>query len=670
MKLKKIISILFVFSVLFSIYAENTKPWINSNIIENVTKNTPTNLKDDFSLYVNKDWLLNTEVPSGQIYISGTAEHKDILQKNIISVLEGKDASFYEGKLAQTFYKTYIDMKTRNKLGVKPLMPFIKEIQNIKTLEDLTNYLLREDQLSNKLFDTEIQPSFNDSSKKAVCLSPISLSLSNAKEYKNPTEKTKRIKDAKTEKIISTITYAGFSKKEAKKIVNNMFMFEEKIAFSMFDNEIASSSDYFTVINNNFTLKELQNKTKNFPICEILAPYTKAGISNFVVTEPKYFEKLDELYIEENIELIKAKLMCDNINYSNLLNQTCIDICDKEKSTINGKKFKSNLKNDAYTLTNSFFIMAIGQMYVENFVSPQMKEKVTNICNQIVNVYRTKLAKNDWLNKETCKKAIEKLDAITFYIAYPDDWSIYEKKGLVLKENSTIIDNIITINQYQKQKDISEFFNSRQQVWAANIGPQTINAFYNPTNNSISILSGFMNGIVYQPEYKDEQLLATVGMIMGHEITHAFDQTGSQFDKDGNLNTWWTKEDSKNFAEKTSKVIDYFSTIEVFPGRFLDGAFTLGENVADLGSLKCLMQITKQYENFDYDLFFKTYARLWSFKWVKKGAAEAILLEDTHSPGYVRCNAVLQQLQEFYDTYNIKEGDGMYLAPEKRVSVW
>ena len=199
--------------------------------------------------------------------------------------------------------------------------------------------------------------------------------------------------------------------------------------------------------------------------------------------------------------------------------------------------------------------------------------------------------------------------------------------------------------------------------------PQEVNASYRATDNSINIPAGILGGAFYDPEASEAEQMGAIGMIIGHEITHGFDENGSQYDKDGNLNNWWTEEDRAAFEERSSKVSDYFSQFEVLPGVYINGELTIGETVADLGGLSCMLEIAKGIDGFDYEAFFKSYARLWKSQMLPN-MLEMTVQTDPHPPGYLRTNAIVQQVQEFYDTFGVEEGDGMYLAQDERLAVW
>ena len=318
--------------------------------------------------------------------------------------------------------------------------------------------------------------------------------------------------------------------------------------------------------------------------------------------------------------------------------------------------------------------MAVGKMYADAYVQPKTKQDVEELITKVVAVYRERLQNTSWLGEDTRKKAIEKLDALKVRVAYPDDWSLYDYTGLTLKskeEGGNLLTNVMAIKEMNREQNVQKALTPiDSNMWiTTQAAPQTVNAFYYFLDNSINIPAGILGGDFYDPEASEEKMMGTIGMIIGHEITHGFDTGGSQFDKDGNLKNWWTSEDKAAFANRTAKVAEYFGQFEVLPGVFVNGQLTIGETVADLGGLSCMLEIAGTMEDFDYTTFFTSYATLW-----KEQASQNILelqtRTDAHPPGYLRTNAIVQQVQEFYDTFNVTEGDGMYLAPEDRLSVW
>ncbi|MEG2297494.1 MAG: M13 family metallopeptidase, partial [Clostridium sp.] len=371
----------------------------------------------------------------------------------------------------------------------------------------------------------------------------------------------------------------------------------------------------------------------------------------------------------ENLEGFKAILLCNTLfSTASYLDQECMDLADEARSTMAGITVHSVLEDEAYNLCSTYLSMPIGRMFAENYVSPDTKQTVEDVITEVVAIYKKRLSATEWLGKETRAKAIEKLDNLRVRVAYPDDWSKYDVSDIVFSEEGSLVDDILAIDLHTYHEQMKSLLEPIDPEKWNGLSPQTVNAFYNPMDNSINILAGILGGTLYNPEGSIEEIAGGIGIVIGHEITHGFDTLGSQYDKNGNMNNWWTDADRAAFVALTDKVDAYFSAIEVLPGKYVDGQLTIGETVADLGGLSCMLEMAKNYENFNYEAFFKTYARIWPQK--ESIEIAEMLLQDVHAPSYLRTNVIVQQFQEFYDAFGITKGDGMYLAPKRRLSVW
>lgn len=650
---------------------EPTAPhWINSDVLGSVTKDMEVSLKDDFHLAINRDWLASAKIPEGETRATAFSARQIEVRQQVLSLLKSEEQANADGKLAQQYFQSYMDMDKRNELGMKPIMPMIKAIQEIKTIDDLTEYATRADQLSNRLVSAGMMADLMDSEHNAVYLESAGLLLGDADEYKNMTSVGERQKQAITPLLQALLKRVEYSESEADAIIEQTFALETQIASQSYGSSDAQKPDFFTKIYNPVTVVELDEMSPVFPITKLLKDYTDAGIERFILVDKNWLSKMNELYTQDNLEAFKAKLICNTvIAGAGYLDQECRDLMDAADSVVGGMEVHSVLEDDAYELCSTYFSMAIGRMYAENFVSPDTKQEIEKVIADTVKIYKQRLEANTWLGAETRAKAVEKLDNLRVRVAYPDDWSKYEINDMKFPENGTLIDYTLEIAKHSVRDTIKNVLEPiDHEKWPQTISPQTINAFYSPNDNSINILAGILGGAVYDPEGSIERTLGGVGIVIGHEITHGFDTRGSQYDKNGNMISWWTDEDRAAFTSKTDKVNAYYSAIEALPGKFVDGELTIGETVADLGGVSCALEMARAYENFDYDLFFRTYAGIWATQ--TPAETEEVLLKDSHAPGYLRTNVTIQQFQEFYDTYDIKEGDGMYLAPEARLSVW
>ena len=276
----------------------------------------------------------------------------------------------------------------------------------------------------------------------------------------------------------------------------------------------------------------------------------------------------------------------------------------------------------------------------------------------------------DFLSDETRAKAVEKLDAIGKHILYPDDWSKYSCEELNFpskEEGGNYQEALEAITRFKLGKAVENY---KQPVDKEKWGeaPHIVNGFYDPQTNGIYIMGAFSRGALYNSEMSDEELYATIGVIIGHEISHAFDSDGAQYDKNGDLRNWWTEGDYARFRERNEKMIAYYNAMHPWEGQDFYGSIMTGEACADMAGVKVMLKIASGNPDFDYDKFFRTYANVWLTKETLQAVYAGI--NDSHPLPYLRVNATLQQYQEFLDCYGITEGDGMYLASEDRVTIW
>lgn len=644
--------------------------WINSDIAGNVTADMEIAPKDDFNAAVNQEWMAGTELGT-QMQASTFTERSNEVMAQVMALITDESQTSHEAQLVREFYNDYVDMESRNALGMEPVLPLLGEIEAIETLDELTAYLADWGNLADAPAKADIAADWKDSTRNAVYIGPPSFSLSDADEYKSITDVGQRKKDAEEVMFKKLLARAGYSEEEAAGLWEAFFALETEIAQASIGNAEGASADIRDKAYNPKSAAELAELSPDFPLMEILKPYTDGGVDRFILTEPEWLAKMNELYTEENVEGFKAWLIYQTLTgTAGMLDQECLDIMTEYSgAAVGNAQMELPTEQLAYEMCSALFDMAIGKLYVESYVTEETKRDVTELVNDAVAVYRQRLEENEWLGDETKERALEKLDTLKVRVAYPDDWSLYDYSDYALPEDGGIIDDILAVREKAQSKKVDRAkAEIDKDLWMT--APQTVNAFYQPTDNSINIPAGILGGDFYDPDGSVEQQMGSLGIIIGHEITHGFDSNmGSLYDKDGNLSNWWTEEDRAAFKERTDKVGAYYAGIEVLPGKYVNGEYTIGETVADLGGMSCMLELAKGIDGFDYQTFFESWAKVWKLQ-ESEETAEYMLQIDTHAPGYLRANVNVQQFQEFYDAFGVEEGDGMYLAPEERLSVW
>ena len=347
--------------------------------------------------------------------------------------------------------------------------------------------------------------------------------------------------------------------------------------------------------------------------------------------------------------------------FSSEANITC-------KNTINGVSGRRSKDDTAYYTENALCGELLGSIYTKKYFTEKEKQDVTSMIGEIMQDYRIRLSGADWLSEQTRATAIGKLDAMKIRVGYPEKYRI-DWDNVDVSASKPFIENVITVMQEQRKMNLSlDGKKVDSGVWD-NMNANTVNAFYDSSDNSINFPAAILNDPMYDASRSHSYNLGAIGNVIAHEITHAFDSSGSQFDKDGNMTDWWTESDRAAFDDRTDKVAKYYSSIEIMDGLCINGELTKGETVADLGSMACTLDIMRGMKDADYKEYFTAYANLWKEK-ITPEAQESYAMTNPHPPTYMRFNVTVMQYQEFYDTFGIKEGDKMYIAPEDRLKVW
>ena len=395
-----------------------------------------------------------------------------------------------------------------------------------------------------------------------------------------------------------------------------------------------------------------------------------AGFNSWVVNDPGQAKKVNSYLTEGHLPLLKDySVFCLIKDFSPCLTPEIRDSTIAWSNAQKGIQGKKTDKKLAGELVQNTFGFEFGRLYVEKHFSEEDKKNVETLVHQILAAYEDRINGLDWMGEATKEKAIRKLEHMTLKIGYPDHWPDYYENAVILPEGQgSLVDNMVNVyrslRSYEKE-EIKKPVDRTQ--WG--MTPQTVNAYYNPLNNEIVFPAAILQPPFYDPNADDASNLGGIGMVIAHEISHAFDSSGARYDENGNYNMWWTEDDLKKFQDLTLKVAAYYDGQEAVKGRYVNGRQTLNENIADLGALACVTSIAGD-DTEALNSLFTQYARIWASKYTEESMIHR-LNTDVHSPAKVRVNAVLSSTEAFYKVYpDLKEGDGMYAAPEKRVKIW
>jgi len=402
-------------------------------------------------------------------------------------------------------------------------------------------------------------------------------------------------------------------------------------------------------------------------------------ITTVNVMQPKYMTALNTFLESTSIEDIKLLMTWSTLNNAAGYLTTEIEKAnwDFYSKTLNGAKVMQPAEERALGTVTGSVGEAIGQLYVEAKFPPEAKAKAEEMIANVITAFQNRIKDLDWMTEDTKLKAIEKLDKFTVKIAYPDEWEDYST--LLVKEGNSYAENMLAVGKWANDKNLSEIDEPvDKSEWG--MPPQMVNAYFSPTNNEIVFPAAILQPPFYNYTADDAVNYGGIGAVIGHEISHAFDDSGSRFDGDGNLKNWWTEQDLAEFTKRGDALAEQYSAIEVLDSVFINGEFTLGENIGDLGGVLGAydgLQLSFENNGRPKDIdgftaeqrFFMSWATVWRTL-TRDDRLRTLIKTDTHSPGIQRATQPLKNIDAFYEAFDIKEGDKMFLAPEERVRIW
>jgi len=648
--------------------AAGGSPWIDSDLKANITADMKLSPREDFHLYVNHDWLLKTDLPAGYRSYSSFAEVADEIEKKAQAVLTDDSLTGHDAELVQSYYRAILDWDSRNAAGIEPLLPTVKDIQEIDSMEELSDFICdpERDPFVPVIASISNSTDFNDSNRYITSVYTESYILDDSAEYKKRTEMGDRAYEAGLYKTKALLPRLGYTEQEAEEMFRTVIDLEGKLAEVSMTNEEWMSPDHLDKINNIYTPGELDKLSPAFPLTRLIEADGYGAAEKFLVPEPAIIERLNELYTAENLEAFKAYMIQGYVtSLADSLDSRAYDVAVKAGNIEQGSEGRQSDEKTAFNIVRGALYTPMDRAYLERYDATKQKEQITSICRQVVASYRTMLEGEDWLSEETRARAIEKLDTLRINAVYPDKWLDYSRLNL---KGLSYIDCRKEISRFNREENCSHTNGTvDRDIWKFDI--LETNAYYNPTENSINIILGILGDPIYYEGITDSALLGGIGAVIGHEISHAFDSSGARYDKDGNYNNWWTDEDYKAFQARTDRLIAYYDSMNAWEGQQIYGSRIQTEAIADLAGLKVMLEIAKTKENFDYKDFFTSFAKVWR-RLNTREFEYYCLTQDTHPLHYIRTNAAVRQFDEFNEAFGVKEGDPMYLAPEDRILVW
>jgi putative endopeptidase len=632
---------------------------------------------DNFYEYANEGWLKNTEIPADQSNYGSFSKLDDGAKEAIRALIEEAAAqNAPQGSDAQKvgdFFKSYTNLEVRNQLGTKPIEPILAEIKAThdgETVAKMVASLLRKG-IGGPLA-LYVSPDAKKSDQYTVYASQSGTTLPDRDYY---LEDDKQYMEARAALELYIADMLGaFGHGNAAMAAENIVALETKLA-EMQWTRVENRDPNATY--NKMLRAEFASALSNF---ETLAFLKALGIdeqNEFIVRQPTYLEKLNALIPEIPLETWHDYYSFRVIDAfaTDLTEELEKRHFDFHQTTLSGIEEQMPLWRRGVEASNGILGEVVGKLYVEKHFPPEAKERMVVLVDNLKKAFEKRILELEWMSPVTKKQAHEKLAKFTTKIGYPDEWKDYSK--LTIKPDE-LVGNYLRAAEVEYARDIGKLGGPiDRNEWFMN--PQMVNAYYNPTMNEIVFPAAILQPPFFNLEADDAVNYGGIGGVIGHEISHGFDDKGSQFDGDGNLRMWWSEEDRSEFEARASKLTEQYNNYKPFDDMNVNGELTLGENIGDLGGMAVAFEAYKMsldgkeapvIDGLTGDQrFFYGWAQIWR-RLYREPELRKRLITDSHSPSEYRCNGILSNMDAFYQAFPIKPDSNMYIAPEKRVRIW
>ncbi len=638
---------------------------------------------DDFYRYATGGWQKLHPLPAAYSRYGSFDMLQENVNKQVNSILTSLiKKKFKEGtteRKLSDFYKLAMDQDRRNKEGLAPVKPLLDEMEAAKTLDQLHDLQLKYAKIGYGVpFGSYFGADDKNVTRNILCLSQGGLTLGQKDYYLNNDKATSDIRDAYKKHLVRMFKLYGFSDAQASAKAADVFRAETELAIASKSNtELRDPQANY----NKMSLKEFEDNYPNIPLCQMAeAEGVKLDyIQEMNVGQPAFFTALNSLMALQTPDELRALMEWDVIQSSasyltDEVRQANFDFFGK---TMSGRKEEYPLWKRATNQVESAMGEALGKMYCERYFPASSKKMMEELVHNLQISLGERIDAQTWMSDSTKKNAHEKLDKFYVKIGYPNKWTDYSK--LTIDPSKSYYDNVLATREFAVDKMIADKAGKPVDRDEWFMTPQTVNAYYNPTTNEICFPAGILQRPFFDPKADAAFNYGAIGVVIGHEMTHGFDDQGRQYDASGNLHDWWTAADAKGFEKRAKLYSDFFDGIEVLPGLHANGKFTLGENLADHGGLQVAFNAfkhataNKPLKTIDGltpdQRFFIAYAGVWGQNITDQEIRNRVK-RDPHSLGEWRVNGALPHIDAWYKAFNVKKGDNMYLPENQRLELW
>ncbi len=646
---------------------------------------TETPAGSDFYKHVNQGWLDAHPL---------TAEHSRYGQFNILSdssqarvkdiVLNLAATNPQPGSVAfkvSTIYEQAMDSVRRNNEGAQPIQADLKKIENARPEEMHDLFLWLHRAYASPFFSASIMEDLANSTQYAMYVGSTGLGLGDRDYYLLNDKRNKEVREAYQKLIVTNMRLAGYNKKVANRIMKNVMKIETALADSAWTRE---QSRNIPAMYNPRSFAQLEELYPNFPwnrfFIETMGIESPATV---IVTEHSSVAQANNLFASLTDREIKDYYLWEYVSQaSGALSDDFSNAAFEFNKVMSGVQQQRPRWKRALGSVEGLMGEAIGQLYVEKYFPASSKTYMLELVENLRNALGKHIINLPWMSDDTKLAAIKKLNAFTVKIGYPDQWKDYTTMNI--DPALSYYENIHNAQMWHQAEQLAKWGKPVDRTeWG--MTPQTVNAYYNPLANEIVFPAGILQAPFFDAQSSDAENYGGIGVVIGHEMTHGFDDQGRNFDANGNMTNWWTDEDSEAFAKMAQVLVEQFNQIEVLPGLNANGEYTLGENIADQGGLRVAytafldsqkkkgVDINSPEAKIDgftpAQVFYMNYANLWAQN-MREESIRSLTISDVHSLGKWRVNATLRNIVPFYDAFDVKEGDPMYLPEAERIIIW
>ncbi|MBE5876232.1 MAG: M13 family metallopeptidase [Lachnospiraceae bacterium] len=628
--------------------------------------------QDDFYEYINEEILEEVELGPTDAQWSWFGELDAVVSydmKQMIRRLVNSKQEYPKGSSEQKIrdmYECISNIENRNQTGLGPLQPYldmIREAENIDEYVEALACLSGQFGFSSIVGGYYVSQDKEDSDRNAVYLMYADTLI--GKEYLESPQLQPYV-SMYYQYMVDMLMEFGMSKEEAVTVQGQIDVLLRDICASTL-----SAEEYYSpeLTYNVFTKEELQDLYTNIDIDEMLKLLRIDMVDTYVVIDVEQAKKINSLLVEENLQVLKDfstfVMLNDVAEYST---EGYAKLYDNMTNMMYGISESVSDEDSWMYLTQDLLPWDFGKIYVEQYYEEESRQQIETMIAEIIEVYKDMILEQSWMSDETKKKAIRKLETMCVKIGYPDEWpdSMEMMQVTPISEGGSLLSNLLVNMQVSIEDTLASILGEAdREEWG--MTPQTLNAYYNPSNNEIVFPAAILQSPFFDVDADYAQNLGGIGFVIAHEISHAFDSNGAQYDEYGNYASWWSEEEYQRYLELAQEIVEYYECYEVI-GEPVDGVLTLSENIADLGAMACITKILEGDTAALSDAFIQ-----FAYIWASEETVEYqmyLLGSDTHAPNKVRVNAALSACDAFYEVYDIAETDGMYVAPEDRVGIW